>query len=162
MFDLDYDFDKWLANEKKVLFVTGLSGCGKSTLCKKLAKLNRVELIALDGYLNPLLRSLNQNSNEYNFRQSVYKEGIETLLQQHPDKRIIFEGVQVFWMDREKLKDHAVVVIKMSFIKSTLRAILRDFTWEHWQQYKHIAPWVHWNYNRILLNPMKKLIEELF
>ena len=64
-------------------------------------------------------------------------------------------------MNPDDLSNHAVLIIGTSFAKSTWRAILRDFTKEHWEEYGSIAPHVHTKFNVMTYKDLRDIIKQL-
>ena len=142
--NFNHKVDEWLNGKSKVLFITGLSGSGKSTLAKKMGMENNVPVICLDGYLKKLMskKYANGNLSSELYRKLIPMHGIEALLEENTE-RCIIEGGQILQFDKNKLQNYPTIVLKTSFIKSTIRAMLRDFTMEHWEKYRHIKPYFH-------------------
>ena len=64
-------------------------------------------------------------------------------------------------MNPDELKDHAVIIVGTSFATSTWRAILRDFSKDHWEEYGEIAPHVHIAFNLKTFQPLRSMIRHL-
>jgi adenylate kinase family enzyme len=128
------------SNNQGRLFITGLSGSGKSTLADRLGKEMDIPVIHLDGWFNKRLRE--KFGAGINKTEVAYKEGIKLLLEETPE-RCIIEGGQLVYCNRDELMQQNIIILRVSLIKSILRAIKRDFEKEHWKQYGHIDPLWH-------------------
>lgn len=159
--NFEYNVDAWKRGEVRALFLSGLSGSGKTTYGRTLAAENGAQLRSLDKYLKPLLRFRFGQFTSEEYHRLVFEQGIKVLLEDNPSGRIVFEGGQICWMDPDELRRHAVIVVGTSFAKSTWRAILRDFTREHWEEYGHIAPHVHTAFNLKTFEPLRNVIRKL-
>jgi hypothetical protein len=159
--NFEYRLDEWKQGKIRALFLCGLSGSGKTTYGRSLATENNCTLVSLDNYLKPLLRQKYGQFSSEEYHQKVFDYGTEELLAANPSGKVIFEGGQICWMDPDKLKDHAVIIVGTSFLTSTWRAVLRDFSKEHWEQYGHIAPHVHTAFNMKTFLPLRKVLSHL-
>ena len=159
--NFEYRFDEWKRGDLCVLFLSGLSGGGKTTYGRVLAEQTGAKLRSLDNYFKGLLRSKYGQFSSEEYHRLVYGKGVRELLADNPDGRIIIEGAQVCWMNPDDLKDHAVVVVGASFATSTWRAILRDFSKEHWEEYGTISPRHHTTFNLKTFKSLKGVIERL-
>ena len=159
--DFEYRMDEWHNGQARVMFLSGLSGSGKTSLGRELAEQSGATLRSLDQYLKPMLRAKYGQISSEQYHQLVKRVGIATLLADNPTGRVIFEGGQICWMDPDQLKDYPVVVMGTSFMKSTWRAILRDFSAEHWEEYRSISPHVHTAFNLKTIGPLKAVVAHL-
>ncbi len=159
--NFNYKLDEWKRGEIRALFVVGLSGSGKTTFAKKLSIDTNIKMVSLDGYLKKLLRGIYGQFNSEEYHKLVHDNGLKLILNDNPKGQVIFEGGQICWMNVEELCEHAIIVIGTSFLQSTWRAILRDFTKEHWEEYGHIAPHVHTSWNLNLFKPMSDMLDKL-
>ena len=159
--NFEYNVDAWKRGEVRALFLSGLSGSGKTTYGRTLAAENGAQLRSLDKYLKPLLRSKYGPFSSEQYHRAVYDHGVSDLKEDNPEGRVIFEGGQICWMNPDELRDHAVIIVGTSFVKSTWRAILRDFSREHWEEYGHIAPHVHTAFNLKTFQPLRSMIRQL-
>lgn len=160
--NFEYRFDEWKQGKTRVLFICGLSGSGKTTYGRELAQETNSTLISLDGYLKPMIRDkYGKDITSSQYQQRVFDSGIEDLLKANPAGKIIFEGGQICWMNPEKLKNYSVIIVGTSFVTSTWRAILRDFSKEHWEEYSHIVPHVHTKFNLKTFFPIKNVLLSL-
>jgi hypothetical protein len=116
-------YAEWVMGDKRVLFVTGLCGSGKTTMACDLGGLLGAKVIHLDEYLRPLIRAkLGENPD---YEKAYYEHGVKMLLEAHPEGRIVIEGYHIAWFNPEELKEHAVLCVNTSFLKSCWRAIKR-------------------------------------
>ena len=159
--NFEYNVDAWKKGEIRTLFLSGLSGSGKTTYGRVLAAENGAQLRSLDKYLKPLLRAKYGQFSSEEYHRLVFEQGVKVLLEDNPSGRIVFEGGQISWMNPDELKNHAVIIVGTSFAKSTWRAILRDFSREHWEEYGEIAPHVHTSFNLKTFQPLRGIIRQL-
>ena len=159
--NFEYNVEAWKKGAARVLFLSGLSGSGKTTYGRTLAAENGATLRSLDKYLKPLLREKYGQFSSEEYHRLVHDEGVRVLLEDNPVGRVVFEGGQICWMNPDDLRNHAVIVVGTSFAKSTWRAILRDFSREHWEEYGHIAPHVHTAFNLKTFEPLRGVIRRL-
>lgn len=137
------NFDKWMNEDLRVLFVTGLSGGGKTTTSIALAELLDVKVVSLDQYIRPLVRK-EFGLKQPNYERAYYEQGIEILLKDNPYGRLIIEGAHIEDFDPSKLKDHALIIVRTSLIASCWRAIKRNLQKEHLQKHnvKTTKQWI--------------------
>lgn len=159
--NFEYRLDEWKRGKVRVLFLSGLSGGGKTTYARVLAEQTGAKLRSLDGYFKGLMRSKYGQFNSEEYPQLVYSHGVKELLADNPDGQVIIEGAQVCWMNPDDLRDHAVMVVGTSFVTSTWRAILRDFSKEHWEEYGTISPRHHTTFNLKTFKSLKGVVERL-
>lgn len=159
--NFNYKLDEWKRGNIRVLFIVGLSGSGKTTFTRKIAEESGAKMVSLDGYLKKLLRSKYGQFDSDEYHRLVHEHGLELILKDNPKDQIIFEGAQTCWMKLEDLKEYAIIIIGASFLQSTWRAILRDFTKDHWDEYGHIAPHVHTSWNLNLFRPISNMLDSL-
>ena len=159
--NFEYNVDAWKKGEIRTLFLSGLSGSGKTTYGRVLAAENGAQLRSLDKYLKPLLRAKYGQFSSEEYHRLVFEQGVKVLLEDNPSGRFVFEGGQICWMNPDELKDHAVIIVGTSFATSTWRAILRDFSKDHWEEYGHIAPHVHTAFNLKTFQPLRSMIRHL-
>jgi len=159
--NIEYRLDEWLEGKLDKLFVIGLSGSGKSTICKQISNDTKAPVKSTDFYLSARLRELYPNKSSQERKEFLFNEGVQFLIKDNPVKRIIFEGVQLSWLNPEELKNHAVLVIGASFTVSTWRAMMRDFTKEHWKEHGNIAPHEHIKSNLKIFNNINKIMNKL-
>jgi energy-coupling factor transporter ATP-binding protein EcfA2 len=123
--NIHYNFSKWLSNKTKYLFIAGLSGSGKSTIARKLAKFYNAEYIELD--LANLELKQNPDYPRNVSREEKWNFILKTLMAQFPGKKLIIEGCQLPWVDFNIIKDHAIILIGTSLLKSSYRSWIRSF-----------------------------------
>ena len=159
--DFQYRTDEWRNGKVRVLFLSGLSGSGKTTYGRRLAAETGATLRSLDGYLKKMLRAKYGQFDSTRYYELVYAHGVRVLLEDNPSGRLIIEGGQICWMNPDELKQHAVMIMGTSFTASTWRAILRDFSKEHWEEYGHIAPHVHTSFNLKTFSSLRSVMQRL-
>jgi hypothetical protein len=159
--NFEYNVESWRKGDVRALFLSGLSGSGKTTYGRTLAAENGATMRSLDKYLKPMLRVKYGPFTSEQYHRAVYDHGVSELLADNPDGRFVFEGGQICWMNPDELKDHAVIIVGTSFATSTWRAILRDFSKDHWEEYGHIAPHVHTAFNLKTFQPLRSMIRQL-
>lgn len=119
------NFHKWINGEVNFLFITGFSGSGKTTLAKKLAEEYNVEYVEIDIISGDIKKRLDYpkgavRSERWNFIMKV-------IMNEYHGKKVIIEGGQLIGIDSDIIKDHAIIIVGTSVIKSSYRAWLRGF-----------------------------------
>ena len=152
--DFVYNLDKFEQEKTNILFITGYSGGGKSYLSRELAKKYNVELVEYDviSFIYKHKNKIDKNSLigrffSENVLAKKYLESGKKDLQYSIDVlypelmgfiqlnnyRCIVEGMQVFMaieagaVDENFYRDYAMIIKGTSAIKSSFRAIKRDF-----------------------------------
>ena len=97
--NVEHQLKEWKEGRVNILFITGLSGSGKTTLAKKLAKEHNAKLVSLDQYLKKLMRK-NVLKEDLDYEEVGYLKGVQYLLEDNPEGRIIFEGGQLHWLNQ--------------------------------------------------------------
>lgn len=150
--DLYINFDNWKREKNKnVLLITGLSGSGKSTLAEKIETEYNAEMFELDGLegnydssksdflskykkLHPGLGKLIETrdflklSDEEKFNE--YKKFFPWLINQmhsNPNKLYIAEGMVLYSMRPESLRNYPLIVKGSSLLTSIIQRIKRDY-----------------------------------
>ncbi len=152
---IEHQLMNWLCNENRVLFICGLSGSGKTTIAKEFAADFNAKHVCLDRYIKPLLRSKAVVFNP-DLHQIAFDQGVQLLLEDNPEGKLIIEGAQVSWLNPEALKQHSYVLLRTSFLTSCYRACMRDFSKEHWKKWKTISPQTHIGWNIRILKSMRE------
>lgn len=131
--NVEYDLGKWVNGDKRVLFIAGLSGSGKTTLADELGDLMDAKVIHLDQYLRPLIRAKVDPNPDY--EKAFYEHGVRLLLEDNPEGKIIIEGCHIAWFNLDELKEHAVLILNTSFMKSCWQILRRSLS------KKNLAKW---------------------
>jgi len=128
--DYYYNFDKW-ENGSEILMIVGLSGSGKSTLGKKLAKQYNVKYIELDNIEVELSEIYGKDKIKNMSYDEYSKLFIDYVMNgKLKGTRRIMEGIDLillsdYW-DTINLKNYPIIIKNTSFIKSSIRAYIRD------------------------------------
>ena len=143
--DLYINFDKWKKEKgKNVLFITGLSGSGKSTLSEKLEREYNAEMFELDGLEGNFLKKYKtihpkigemldskdffKLTDEEKFEE--YKKFISWLrseMHSRPDTLYIIEGMILYSLNPETLKNSSLIIKGSSMLTSIIRRIKRSY-----------------------------------
>lgn len=129
--DKEYKLDNWINSNKGKLLITGFVGSGKSTLAKKLGEKYGVKVIELDTYICidkdkvKFLKSENKIKELCKYYQLQSDNTIDKLIKD--EEKLIIEGIQIFlYSNKEKLRQHSVVIKGTSVLTSFIRAFNRN------------------------------------
>jgi cytidylate kinase len=119
----------WTPVKNRVLYITGLSGSGKTTISHDYAKRYNAVLFPLDD-----MESIITDKYELDFLNKLSFEAfcdlfLDTVLLELPPKgRVIVEGVQLLFLNWERiqLKTQPLIILSTGYIQSTWRAATRD------------------------------------
>lgn len=134
--DFYYNFDDWINNKNKILFIVGLSGSGKTTLGKQLVDKYNGTYIAVDDIWQPLIREYKKKTGkvtseiqeeEFIKIDNIVVEKLKVLFNSNFKNKTIIEGIQIVKLDKKYLKNQSIVVKGSSYFKSFYRAVQRDF-----------------------------------
>lgn len=135
--DTVYNLDKFISGEVPILFISGMSGSGKSFLGKKMASEYNAEYIEMD-MMNAELKKIYGESFSRNKNPEFYVKTYIDLFKDlvvNKNKRLVVEGVQICSFPIEFLSKFAIYILGTSYLKSTFRAIKRQFEPEHIERY---------------------------
>lgn len=134
--DFYYNFDDWINNKNKVLFIIGLSGSGKTTLGKQLVDKYNGTYIAVDDIWQPLIREYKKKTGkvtseipeeEFIKIDNIIVEKLKILFNSNLKNKTIIEGIQIVKLDKKYLKNQSIIIKGSSYFKSFYRALQRDF-----------------------------------
>lgn len=135
--DTVYNLDKFISGEVPILFISGMSGSGKSYLGKKMAEEYNAEYIEMD-MMNAKLKKIYGEKFSRNRNPEFYVKTYIDLFKDlvvNQNKRLVVEGVQICSFPIEFLSKFAIYILGTSYVKSTFRAIKRQFEPEHRERY---------------------------
>lgn len=126
--DTQYRLEEWKKGHIKNLYILGYLGSGKSTTSKELAKQYKATLIELDVLREEYVDKLLKDSTSPEDEEGLYDKFIEHLkkIAKKTTKRIIYEGIDVLWIDRKLVLSQSVIIKGTSALISTWRAWKRD------------------------------------
>lgn len=132
--DFQHNFEEWKNDTIQSLFVLGYLGSGKTTTAKQLAQKYNATWIQLDEYREDEMfklikkRGLNINILDPKEEEKIYDEVFLNLENRIKSKkeRLILEGVDVLFMNRQLVLNNAVIVKGTSLLTSTWRAWRRN------------------------------------
>lgn len=135
--NIEYNLDNWINSKDGKLLITGYTGSGKSTLSNHLSKKYNVKLIELDNvkinknYVNKLKKEDKFDELTIYYQQTI-DSNITDLL--YKKEKLIIEGIQIYlYSNLIKLKQHSIIIIGTSSLKSAIRAYFRNKT-EEWSK----------------------------
>ena len=120
------DIDDFISGKKKTLFVAGLSGSGKSTISRILSKKLNFSHTYTDQCIKKYLNLFKISKEEFN---KNYLNCVNDLVL---SKKGIVEGtgiIELYYYNksvRKKLLDSPMIILGLSAIRSTYRAVKRD------------------------------------
>lgn len=135
--DTVYNLDKFISGEVPILFISGMSGSGKSYLGKKMAEEYNAEYMEMD-MMNAKLKKIYGEKFSRNRNPEFYVKTYIDLFKDlvvNQNKRLVVEGVQICSFPIEFLSKFAIYILGTSYVKSTFRAIKRQFEPEHIERY---------------------------
>jgi len=131
--DFYYNFDDWLQDKNKILFIIGLSGSGKTTLGNHLANKYNGVLISIDDIWMPILREYKKKTgkktpemteDEFAKIDDIVEERIKLLLKSKFKNKTIIEGM---YMSYDNPKEQSIIIKGSSYFRSFYQALQRDY-----------------------------------
>jgi len=131
--DFYYNFDDWVQDKNKILFIIGLSGSGKTTLGKKLVDKYNGTLISIDDIWMPILRDYKQKTgkktpdmteDEFAKIDDIVEEKIKLLLKSKFKNKTVIEGMYISY---DNPKEQSIVIKGSSYFRSFYQALQRDY-----------------------------------
>jgi shikimate kinase len=130
--DLTLHLNKWKQGIVKSLFIIGYLGSGKSVSGRKIAKQYNATYIELDVYRDDEMDKLAKKKGIANMTdeesESIWDEVFDKLEQRIKlgNERLVIEGVDLLFMNRQLVLEQAVIIKGTSAFKSTYRAWVRN------------------------------------
>jgi hypothetical protein len=137
--DFYYNFDDWINNKNKVLFIIGLSGSGKTTLGQQLANKYHCKCTSTDTIWSSILKDYKDKIGEKYYTNTKKQQdqifdkidtntinSIRTALTLPFKNKTIIEGIDIIYLEKELLKNQSIIIKGSSYFKSSYQQIKRN------------------------------------